>query len=191
MSNVHKVVETTPVEIQVDTSHSTCIGVSEPRNTKAEDNSDWDEEPDKSLVDTYNEEAARPSSSQSTGKCLEKTVDGTSDLVLGRVYRKRTAPTPVTAPKKRKVSTQADTVVNSQTMERKVVEIKESSTQIGEPLKDEEAQTEMVNVVVQESVDKGGHICEICKITFEDIRMYMVHESSHSRDDPWRCRVCG
>jgi len=58
-------------------------------------------------------------------------------------------------------------------------------------LKDEEAQTEMVQVAVQESVDKGGHTCEICKITFEDIRMYMVHESSHSRDDPWRCRVCG
>ena len=107
---------------------------------------------------------------------MEKTVDGTSDLVLGRVYRKRTAPTLVTAPKKRKVSTQADIVVNSQTMERKV---------------DEEAQTEMVQVAVQESVDKGGHTCEICKITFEDIRMYMVHESSHSRDDPSRCRVCG
>ena len=60
MRNVHKVVETTPVEIQVNTSHSTCIGVSEPRNTNAEDNSDWDEEPDISLVDTYDEEAARP-----------------------------------------------------------------------------------------------------------------------------------
>ena len=49
----------------------------------------------------------------------------------------------------------------------------------------------MVQVAVQESIDKGEHTCEICKITFEDIRMFMVDESSHSRDDPWRFCVCG